>query len=293
MSREWVQKEILPAATRLRATGGDSAPLPEAGDGEMVVRNLVDFRNHHGWRGAVSEVVRIQDREELVVGDRILVFDRAPCGQCERCRRGQATLCADVARVFECGFDRDFSVLPSWIARRGRVRLPVLLGDGAASELGRVSAIVRAMGHLAPDNPLRILVVGRIDLRAIGILLETRWPDARRVVWGGGGAEGCHGVFEDSGDVLEELGEPADFALVLEDIRGEELAPLVCPGCVVALLHQARILEPSPLWAQECVLAASVGAVPTDIENWRRWFPALAPRLEEISGGVPGEIDAT
>lgn len=290
MNRAWLHHEPIPLATRVLAADGTESvePLRQARDGELVVRSLRPWSGAgNGPDGAVVEVVAAQEKDELVPGDRVAVFASAPCGHCETCRRGHATLCPDASRILVPSFRSEYLVLPAWIARRGRVRLPVTVSDEAAAALGSRSWLLRALRRIAPDNPLRILVLADGDEAGfLGRLLETRWPDARRVLLGSGDGQGFHGASSGIGSASAALGFPADFVLALRDVDGAALAPLVAPGARVALARGAGLGAPEELWAREVLVASASAAVPDDLESWRRWFPAFSERWGSEADGT-------
>jgi hypothetical protein len=286
MKRAWLHHEPIPLATRVWAPDGTESvePLRQARDGELVVRveRRWDARGL-GPDGAVVEVLAAQEKDELVPGDRLAVFASAPCGHCETCRRGHATLCLDSARVLVPSFRCQYLVLPAWIARRGRVRLPVTLSDGAAAAMGARAWVLRALRRLAPDNPLRILVLANgSEAEFLGRLLETRWPDARRVLLGSAGVEGFHASAPDPHSALAALEFPADFVLALRDLDGAELSPVVAPGARLALARGAALTTPGALWDREVLAASATSAVVEDMEAWRRWFPAFSERWGDL-----------
>lgn len=284
MSRAWEHYEPIPTSSRRRLPDGgfETVPLAAPRDGELVVRVAAAAgAGERGFAGAVVEVVAVQEKDELVLGDRLWVFDRAPCGHCETCRRDHAPLCPDASRVLVPGFDVDVVVLPAWIARRGRVRLPVALSDAAAAAMGDHAGILRALRLHAPSNPLRILVVGDGEASEFaGIFLETRWPDARRVRWGAGASDGYHASESGTGPILVALEHPADLVLCLRDVVGSELAELVAPGAVVLLVGGSMLRDGSDLWRRESTVAASTGAVPDDLEAFRKQFAAFSERWD-------------
>jgi len=284
MSRAWEHYEPIPTVSRRRLQDGSVAvvPLADPRDGELVVRVVAPAgASDRVFAGAVVEVVAVQEKDELVLGDRLWVFDRAPCGHCETCRRDHGTMCPDANRVLVPGFDVDVAILPAWIARRGRVRLPVALSDAAAAAMGEHAWILRALHLHAPANPLRILVVGDgAASEFAGIFLETRWPDARRIRWGAGGADGFHASESAPDRILAELEHPADLVLCLRDVAGSELAGLVAAGARVVLAGGATLRDGSALWGREAVVAASTGAVPDDLEGFRKQFAAFSARWD-------------
>lgn len=292
MSGEWIRIDSIPGTTTVRREDGTESvePLRDPRDGELVVRVLRPWKSSGcAPGGAVVEVVAAQEHDELVVGDRLVAFDRASCGMCETCRRGHASLCPDAARIFVPSFEAGYIVLPSWIARRGRVRLPQTLSDDAASLLGRNAWLLRALRLHGVDNPLRILVLGCGDSEMfLGALLESVWPDARRVLRGDHPVEGFHAVETTVDRLRDALGEPADLVLTLVDVDGRELQPLVAPGGRIVLAGTAKLGNPEALWLREAATVSSQGAVSGDMEAWRRFFEAFSSRWDGAGQAVVG-----
>lgn len=284
MSGEWIRIDSIPGSTTVRREDGTESvePLRDPRDGELVVRVRRSWKDSkRSPAGAVVEIVAAQEHDELVVGDRLVAFDRASCGMCETCRRGHAPLCPDAGRVLVPSYDADHLVLPSWIARRGRVRLPQALSDEAAFVLGRNAWLLRASRLHGVANPLRILVLGRDDaVPFLGSFLETVWPDARRVLRGDRSVDGFHAVEAIEDRLRDALGEPADLILSLVDVDGDELRSLVAPGGRIVLAGTATLGNPEALWRREAVVVSSRGAVAGDMEAWRRCFEAFSSRWE-------------
>lgn len=286
MSRAWEHYEPIPTSTFLLHADGrrEVVPLDPPRDGELVVHVCGTSSRERGNRGAVVEILAVQEKDELVLGDRLWIFDRASCGHCEICRRGHGTLCPDFSRTFLPQLDTEHLVVPSWIAKRASVRLPTTLSTAAAVELGAHAWILRALRQHAPSNPLRILVVGgKAHARFVGAFLETRWPDARRVLWADGTAPGFHVVSTDRECLSEALQQPADLVLCLEPITGPELLEMVCPGVRVVLAGAGALSMSGSLGDLEATLASSRGGTPKDMEANRKHFAAFSERWDSLS----------
>jgi hypothetical protein len=119
------------------------------------------------------------------------------------------------------------------------------------------------------------------DAAFLGRLLETRWPDARRVLFGATPAEGFHAAAGEVSAALDALEFPADFVLAAHDLDGASIASLVAPGARVSLARGAQVRTPDALWSREVLVASATSAVPEDLESWRRWFPAFSERWGE------------
>lgn len=286
MSRAWEHYEPIPTTTFLLQADGAREPLAlEAPrDGELVVTVCAAHALDQGCRGAVVEVVAVQEKDELVLGDRLWLFDRASCGHCEICRRGHGTCCPDFSRAFLPRLDTVHLVVPSWIARRARVRLPVTVSTAAAVALGANAWILRALRQHAPKNPLRILVVGgEAQASFVGAFLETIWPDARRVLWADRIAAGFHAASTDLAGLREALQQPADLVLCLRPILGPELLGMVCPGVSVVLAGEGVLSMSESLGDLEATVASSRGGTPGDLESFRKHFAAFSERWDSLA----------
>ena len=283
MNDEWIHLGPMPSATRLRGPDGTESviPLRSPADGELVAR-VVTRWDGSPWSppGAVVEVVAVQEKDELVLGDRLLVYDRAPCGHCEICRRGCATSCPDASRSRVATFEQELVVVPAWIARRGRVRLSRDVSDAAAQALGAHAAILRALVQEAGSNPLRVLVAGNGGAAAFaGRILETLWPDARRILWGRGvDAAGYHRAAATATEIPPRPEPGADLVLVLAPVDGRELAERVAPGARIVVVGEGELANPEPLWRGEVAIRSSQGGLAGDVEAWRRQLDAFSAR---------------
>lgn len=286
MSRAWEHYEPIPTNSVLVHRDGrrEEIPLEPPREGELVVRVQGTTTDIPGNRGAVVEIVAVQEKDDLVLGDRLWIFDRASCGHCETCRRGHGTNCPDYQRTFLPHLDVDFLVVPSWIAKRASVRLPVALSTDAGVALGAHAWVLRALRLHAPQNPLRILVLGGGASTAfLGAFLETRWPDARRILRSDATAPGFHAVSRDRDVLLEALEQPADLVLCLEDVAAEDLLGLVCPGVSVVLAGTGAISMSGGLADLEATIASSRGGTPRDLEAYRKQFAAFSERWDSLA----------
>ena len=285
MSRAWEHYEPIPSTSVLVHRDGrrETIPLEPPREGELVVRVQGTSDAESGNRGAVVEIVAVQEKDELVLGDRLWLFDRASCGHCETCRRGHGTSCPDYLRTFLPHLDVDHMVVPSWIAKRASVRLPVALSTKAAVALGAHAWVLRALRLHAPSNPLRILVLGGgANGRFLGAFLETRWPDARRILRSSTAAPGFHAVSLDRETLLAALDQPADLVLCLEQAAAEDLLGLVCPGVRVVLAGEGGLAMSGSLAELEATVAASRGGTPRDLEAFRKQFGAFSERWDSL-----------
>lgn len=286
MRRAWEHYESIPSTTVLVHRDGrrEEIPLEEPRDGELVVRVHGTSESESGNRGAVVEIVAVQEKDEFVLGDRLWVFDRASCGHCETCRRGHGTSCPDHVRTFLPNLDVEHMIVPSWIAKRASVRLPVALSTDAAIALGAHAWVLRALRLHAPSNPLRILVLGGgASTRFLGAFLETRWPDARRILRSDTTAPGFHAVSLDREVLTAALEEPADLVLCLEDVNAGDLLGLVCPGVCVVLAGTGALSMSGNLADLEATVAASRGGMPRDIDAFRKQFAAFSERWDTLA----------
>lgn len=289
MSEDWIHIGDMPTSTRVLGEDGTESvvSLREPVEGEVVARVLESWPEAgESTPGAVVEVVVVHEKDELVLGDRLLVFDRAPCGHCESCRRGHGTLCPDFARSRVGSFRTDLLVLPAWIARRARVRLSRDVSDAAAVALGRHAWLLRGLRRIDAVNPLRMLVVGDDRSAAfLGAFLEVRWPDARRILWGRGSAAGFHAVVPtiDDAQAASFAEQPFDLVIALRSIDGRRIASMMAPGCRILLASHAAIQEPDALWPLEAQVQSVHGATASDVDSWKKVLDAFSARWDTLS----------
>jgi L-iditol 2-dehydrogenase len=128
---------------------------------------------------AVGTVVATGDEAGHVMGQRVLIGPHAPCGECDRCRRGAAAVCAQGSVL---GRDVD-GTMASHVVAAARWLCP--LGDGllvpgaaaaaAARELACAYSMYARTG-IAPGEPVIIAGGGVMDrfLIEIGLAMGTR-----------------------------------------------------------------------------------------------------------------------
>lgn len=126
----------------------EQVPLPQAGDGELVVRvdaaltcgtDLKVFRRGyhakmltedrlfgHEVAGTVAEVGK--GVVQFKVGERVLPMNSAPCDACFYCGQGQQNLCDDL--LFNNGGYAEYIHVPERIVRKNTLRIP----DGMRAE---------------------------------------------------------------------------------------------------------------------------------------------------------------
>ncbi len=115
-------------------------PVPEVGDGEIIVRNVVsttcgtDVKNYkrgypllkppHPFGHEFSGVVAAAGRGVtwLSEGDRVAVHNSAPCGHCYWCKHGQPSMCEDL--LFLRGAYAEYVRVPARIVRQNVFVLP-------------------------------------------------------------------------------------------------------------------------------------------------------------------------
>lgn len=128
---------------------------------------------------AVGTVVATGDEASHVMGRRVLVGPRAPCGECDRCRRGAAAVCARGAML---GRDTDGTlathVLASarWLCPLEEgLELPGPTAAAAARELTDAYALYARTG-VAPGEPVIVAGASVVDrfLVEIALAMGTR-----------------------------------------------------------------------------------------------------------------------
>jgi D-arabinose 1-dehydrogenase-like Zn-dependent alcohol dehydrogenase len=124
----------------------------------------------HAGAGAVGVVVEATDADAGLIGKRVLVGARDPCGECEVCRRGGASVCPDAKVRKLAPGTRRVTAMTRWL---------VELGDGldvhgpeAAAVPGAVALAytLYARANLAPRDAVVVVGAGPIARFAVELL---------------------------------------------------------------------------------------------------------------------------
>jgi len=94
-------------------------------------------------------------------GTRVFVHHHVPCGDCEYCRRGHETLCAQfkATRIEPGGFS-ELILVPALNAALDLLPLPDSVSDEAATVIEPLACCVRGLDRARVDADTRLLVIG-------------------------------------------------------------------------------------------------------------------------------------
>jgi threonine dehydrogenase-like Zn-dependent dehydrogenase len=130
----------------------------------------------HEWSGIVD---RVEGPSDLVVGDRVTIQSRVPCGRCARCSSGETNLCVSYDEV---GFTRpggcaELVAVPARVAHR----LPDRVGLDRGALVEPAATVVRAFERAGGVAGRTVGVVGAGAVGSIAILV-ARFLGANAVV---------------------------------------------------------------------------------------------------------------
>ena len=110
----------------------------------------------HELAGTISE--RHPSLNGWVVGDRVVVANSAPCGECFYCRNDQANLCDDL--LFLNGAYAEEIVVPARLVEKNllRIKPATTFRDAALTE--PLACVVQAMSEMELNGTERILILG-------------------------------------------------------------------------------------------------------------------------------------
>ena len=279
--------------------------VPAPGWGELVVRNRASLLLPEDiaalragemprLRAQVADVLEAGEEAPFHAGMRIFPAWRASCGLCEACRRGNETLCPDWSRdrLVPAG-PSQHQLLPAWNARRGSALLS--LSDDPVGQvfLHPLARAIRALRRSNPALPLRLLVLGEGPVARIwGMLLELRFPTARRVLLGQGREDcfrhGFHGAVAHWEEAEASLEGRADLIVAIDPSGPilEESMERLCPGGILVVVGEmpgrcelaGRIFS-----SEEKRLVSCHDAGPRDFRAAVGMMSLLQGRFEELA----------
>src|SRR6185295_10209789 len=115
----------------------------------------------HELAGVVSEVSGIKcqvSEAEPRVGDRVVVANSAPCGQCFHCKAGQENLCEDL--LFLNGAYAESVVVPARIAQKNMLRLKSATQFRDAALVEPLACVVQGVEDTRLRAGQHVLVIG-------------------------------------------------------------------------------------------------------------------------------------
>lgn len=151
-------------------------PLPEAGEGELVVKVLqavtcgTDVKTYkrghpkfkppspfgHEFTGEVVEVGR--NVKQFKVGMRVTSNVFAPCGACYLCKMGQGNLCENM--IYNLGAYAEYFRIPAPIVRYNTFEVPDDFPAAQAAVLEPLVSVVHAQARLAIQPGESVVILG-------------------------------------------------------------------------------------------------------------------------------------
>jgi L-iditol 2-dehydrogenase len=199
-------------------------------------------------------------------GDRVAIHHHAPCGDCERCRRGHETLCARFrSTALDPGGFAEYVRIPAELT--GELLALDGLDPVLATCVEPLGCVLRAQSRagVAPGRSLLVVGAGASGLlhvaaaRTLGVeAVHVAEPDAaRRALAVGWGA-------------AEHDGAPVDVAIACTSKPAAIAAAAAALGAGGTLLVYAPSEEPLPLtgwelFSRELTMLTSWSAGPTDM----------------------------
>ncbi len=127
----------------------------------------------HELAGVISEVAG-RDRtgsthQDWKVGDRVVVANSAPCGDCFHCRKGQENLCEDL--LFLNGAYAESIVVPARLVQKNMLRLKAQTAFADAALVEPLACVVQGVEEtrLAAGQNVLILGAGPIGLMFVAL----------------------------------------------------------------------------------------------------------------------------
>ncbi|MCA9789692.1 MAG: alcohol dehydrogenase catalytic domain-containing protein [Cyanobacteria bacterium HKST-UBA04] len=164
----------------------EDIPTPKPGPGELLIRvrraltcgtDLKAFRRGHPvllknlpspfGHECTGEVVALgQGVDRFELGERVMVANSAPCGDCFYCHHDQPNLCDQLDLLN--GAYAEYLKVPARIVEKNTLRLPPDVSDEAAAFCEPLSVCLRGIELCQISAGKRVLIIG---IGAIGLLM--------------------------------------------------------------------------------------------------------------------------
>ncbi len=201
ISNDLQEQTLGPVPTTMRAAvyrgvndvRVETVPVPKIGAGEVLIRvaccgvcgtdlKKIHTGSHsaprifgHEFAGTVAAVG--QGVRGFRIGDRVLSYHHAPCGQCYYCRKKTFAQCETYKRVgCTAGFEpsgggfAEYVRVMDWIVRQALIRIPEGIPFEQAAFVEPVNTVLKGVRRLDLADDETVLVIGQ---GPIGILLAT------------------------------------------------------------------------------------------------------------------------
>lgn len=170
----------------------DQVDLPRPAPGEVLVKigaattcgtDFKTFRRGHprlikkvpapfGHEMAGTVVELGEGVERFQCGDRVVVGNSAPCGECFFCLRGHLSLCEDL--IFLNGAYADYILVPSRIAVVNLHKIPDALSFSTASLSEPLACVLHALEKVSPQKGETMALIGAGPMGVLFVQVALR-----------------------------------------------------------------------------------------------------------------------
>lgn len=252
----------------------------------------------HELAGKISELG--SGVRDWKVGDRVVVANSAPCGECPLCRNGQENLCDSL--LFLNGAYAESIVVPPRIVEKNMLRLKPETTFRDAALVEPLACVVQGMEDLKPKAGEKVLVIGAGPIGLMFVALakdlgcavtvagrgEERLRSARNLgageiidVSNASWPATCKGKFD---VVVEAVGKPETWEIAVQVVRKGGRVNFFggCPaGTTVSL-------DTSLIHYSNLTLLASFHHTPRTIRRALEFIEAAVIRAKDfVSGECP------
>ena len=194
----------------------------------------------------------VAERDE---GERVALVHHLPCGECERCRAGHESTCAQFAEA---------TIVPGGFAERARatasVDLPSAIDDALGTYAEPLACVFRGAERLPPG---RVLVVGGGFIgRLFTAVLRNRGDEVF-----------VHDRMPERATALPD--GPVDAAVLCARGGAATALASVAPGAVVLVFADAGWLDLDPVYRAELTVVGSRSATPRHVREAIELLPSL------------------
>ena|SRR3989338_1130166 len=281
----------------------EKLPKPQIGKNEALMRVMASgicgtdvmewYRIHKVPLVLGHEVSGILDEvggavKNFKVGDRVIATHHVPCGRCEFCLNGHATVCDTLhsTNFYPGGFS-EFVRLPEINLRQGTLKLPRNVSFEEATFVEPLGCAIRGQRLAGMKKGRRVLIIGSGISGLLHVKLARYWG-AKTIVAVDIDAFRLQMAKEFGATVA--LNAPQDLPAEIRKINGGRLADLVilCAGAQEAVAQGLRSVErggvvliftaagkdtflPVPtndiFWRSEATLLSSYAASPQELKE--------------------------
>ncbi|WP_053227871.1 alcohol dehydrogenase catalytic domain-containing protein [Solirubrobacter soli] len=261
----------------------EERPVPRPGPGEVLVAmracgicgsDLLDWYVDQKAPAVLGHEPAgvVVESDVIAAGTRVFIHHHVPCGDCDACRRGHETLCAQfkATRIEPGGFS-ELILVPALNAALDLLPLPDAVSDEAATLIEPLACCVRALDRARVDAGTRLLVVGGGQMglllaqaalaRGADVTVAEPLPARRELATAlGARAVGPEDAPQDRTVVMLATSAPAAWDLALSAADKGAVIQFFAPG----KLGQYAKFDVNALFFDELEIQASYSAGPRD-----------------------------